>query len=157
MSTRPLFPQLHALIGDAAHSATPHLGQGAAMAVEDAIVLADELARSWQRQWPALPDAVMYLAASVTIISLLLTLASRLTDPVRKKISNADDTTLADHRLRCAALSGNMRDLTSIKAAFVAGGDAACYDVTIGSEDEGIDERSWATSFTFDLLAVFPA
>jgi hypothetical protein len=25
------------------------------------------------------------------------------------------------------------------------------------SEDEGIDERSWATSFTFDLLAVFPA
>ena len=71
--------------------------------------------------------------------------------------SNADDTTLADHRARCAALSGNMRDLTSIKAAFTAGGDASCYDVTIGSEDEGIDERSWATSVTFDLLAVFPA
>ena len=32
------------LIGDAAHSATPHLGQGAAMAVEDAVVLAEELA-----------------------------------------------------------------------------------------------------------------
>ena len=32
------------LIGDAAHSATPHLGQGAAMAVEDAIVLAEEYA-----------------------------------------------------------------------------------------------------------------
>ncbi|HWU04121.1 MAG TPA: FAD-dependent monooxygenase [Novosphingobium sp.] len=31
------------LIGDAAHSATPHLGQGAAMAVEDAVVLAQEL------------------------------------------------------------------------------------------------------------------
>lgn len=30
------------LIGDAAHSSTPHLGQGAAMAVEDAIVLAEE-------------------------------------------------------------------------------------------------------------------
>lgn len=30
------------LIGDAAHSATPHLGQGAAMAVEDAVVLAEE-------------------------------------------------------------------------------------------------------------------
>jgi hypothetical protein len=71
--------------------------------------------------------------------------------------SNADDTTLADHRLRCAALSGNMRDLTSIKAAFTASGDASCYDVTIGSEDEGVDERSWATSFSFDLLAVFPA
>lgn len=71
--------------------------------------------------------------------------------------SNADDTTLADHRLRCAALSGNMRDLTSIKAAFVTGGDATCYDVTIGSEDEGVDERSWATSFTFDVLVVLPA
>ena len=71
--------------------------------------------------------------------------------------SNADDTTLADHRLRCAALSGNMRDLVSIKAAFTATGDASCYDVTMLSEDEGVDERSWATSFTFDLLAVFPA
>jgi hypothetical protein len=71
--------------------------------------------------------------------------------------SNADDTTLADHRARCAALSGNMRDLTSIKAAFVASTDAACYDVTVVSEDEGIDERSWATSFAFDVLVVLPA
>ena len=71
--------------------------------------------------------------------------------------SNADDTTLADHRARCAALSGNMRDLVSIKAAFTAGADASCYDVTMQSEDEGIDERSWATSFTFDILTVFPA
>ena len=38
--------------------------------------------------------------------------------------SNADDTTLADHRARCAALSGNMRDLTSIKAAFTASAPA---------------------------------
>jgi len=65
--------------------------------------------------------------------------------------SNADDTTLADHRARCAALVGNMRDLTSIKAAFVAGGDATCYDVIIQSEDEGVDERSWATSFAFSV------
>jgi len=71
--------------------------------------------------------------------------------------SNADDTTLADHRARCAALSGNMRDLVSIKAAFTATGDASCYDVTMQSEDEGVDERSWATSFTFDILTVFPA
>ncbi len=33
------------LIGDAAHSATPHLGQGAAMAIEDSVALADELSR----------------------------------------------------------------------------------------------------------------
>ncbi|MDT0510243.1 FAD-dependent monooxygenase [Novosphingobium sp. MMS21-SN21R] len=31
------------LIGDASHSSTPHLGQGAAMAVEDAVVLAEEI------------------------------------------------------------------------------------------------------------------
>ena len=67
------------------------------------------------------------------------------------QFSNADDTTLADHRARCAALSGNMRDLTSIKAAFVTSTDAACYDVTVVSEDEGIDERSWATSFAFSV------
>ena len=33
------------LIGDAAHATSPHVGQGAAQAVEDAIVLADELGR----------------------------------------------------------------------------------------------------------------
>lgn len=33
------------LIGDAIHATTPHLGQGAAMAIEDAVVLADELAK----------------------------------------------------------------------------------------------------------------
>ena len=31
------------LLGDAVHATTPHLGQGAGMAIEDAIVLADEL------------------------------------------------------------------------------------------------------------------
>ncbi len=41
--------------------------------------------------WPALPDMVMYVAAGVTIISLLLALLLRLTDPVRAKISGADD------------------------------------------------------------------
>lgn len=32
------------LLGDAAHATTPHLGQGAGMAIEDSIVLAEELA-----------------------------------------------------------------------------------------------------------------
>ena len=32
------------LLGDAAHATTPHLGQGAGMAVEDSIVIAEELA-----------------------------------------------------------------------------------------------------------------
>lgn len=34
-----------ALLGDAVHATTPHLGQGAGMAVEDALVLAEELTR----------------------------------------------------------------------------------------------------------------
>lgn len=33
------------LIGDAAHATTPHLGQGAGMAIEDAVVLSEELTR----------------------------------------------------------------------------------------------------------------
>ncbi len=31
------------LLGDAVHATTPHLGQGAGMAIEDAVVLAEEL------------------------------------------------------------------------------------------------------------------
>jgi 2-polyprenyl-6-methoxyphenol hydroxylase-like FAD-dependent oxidoreductase len=33
------------LIGDAVHPSTPHIGQGAAMAIEDAVVIVDELTR----------------------------------------------------------------------------------------------------------------
>lgn len=33
------------LLGDSVHATTPHLGQGAGMAIEDAIVLAEEIAR----------------------------------------------------------------------------------------------------------------
>ena len=41
--------------------------------------------------WPALPDWVMYLAAGVTIVSMLVALAFRITDPVLRKISRMDD------------------------------------------------------------------
>ena len=33
------------LLGDAVHASTPHLGQGAGMAIEDSIVLAEEIGR----------------------------------------------------------------------------------------------------------------
>jgi hypothetical protein len=71
--------------------------------------------------------------------------------------SNADDTTLTDHRARCAALAGSMQNLAALKAVFVASGDATLYDVTPNTEDEGKDERSFATAFTFGLLTVLPA
>jgi len=44
-----------ALLGDAAHASTPHLGQGAGMAIEDSLVLAEELAR--HEEVPAALDA----------------------------------------------------------------------------------------------------
>ena len=34
------------LLGDAAHATSPHVGQGAAMALEDSVVLAEEVART---------------------------------------------------------------------------------------------------------------
>lgn len=73
--------------------------------------------------------------------------------------SNTDDTTLTDHRARCAALAGSMSidSLAGIKTAFTNSGDATLYDVTVQTEDEGVDERSWATVFTYDLLVVLPA
>lgn len=71
--------------------------------------------------------------------------------------SNADDTSLTTHRARCASIAGVMQGLSSMKAAFTASGDASLYDITPGSEDEGVDERSWATSMTFELLCVVPA
>jgi len=73
--------------------------------------------------------------------------------------SNADDTTLTDHRARCAGLVGSMSidSLPGIKTAFVNSGDATCYDVTPQNEDEGVDERSWATVFSYDVIVVLPA
>jgi 2-polyprenyl-6-methoxyphenol hydroxylase-like FAD-dependent oxidoreductase len=46
------------LIGDAAHGATPHCGQGAAQAIEDGIVLAEELNKDI-----AVPDALAAFTA----------------------------------------------------------------------------------------------
>jgi len=58
------------VLGDAAHSATPHVGQGAAMAVEDAVVLGEELSRSTsvpealERFWTRRYDRVLFVAGS---------------------------------------------------------------------------------------------
>lgn len=67
---------------------------------------------------------------------------------------SADDVTLTVHRARCAAIAGAMQDLELIQAAFVAGGDALCYDISPNAEDEGVNERSWASVFSYDVLVV---
>lgn len=41
--------------------------------------------------WPALPDPVMYLSAAAVMFALLFALWSRIDDPVRRRISSADD------------------------------------------------------------------
>ena len=45
MLTGPWHKGRVVLLGDAVHGTTPHLGQGAGMAIEDSLVLADELSR----------------------------------------------------------------------------------------------------------------
>jgi 2-polyprenyl-6-methoxyphenol hydroxylase-like FAD-dependent oxidoreductase len=47
-----------ALLGDAAHALTPNMGQGAGMAMEDAVVLAEELAKA-DRGDKSVPAALM--------------------------------------------------------------------------------------------------
>lgn len=67
---------------------------------------------------------------------------------------SADDVTLADHRARVAAIAGAMQDLEAIQAAFTANGDAHCYDCTVTSEDEGVNERCWASVLSYGVLVV---
>ena len=49
------------------------------------------IARHTGLSWPALPDPVFYLAAGLTIVSLLIALLARLTDPVLRLLSRFDD------------------------------------------------------------------
>ena len=67
---------------------------------------------------------------------------------------SADDVTLADHRARVAAIAGAMQDLEALQAVFTLQGDAHCYDCTVLSEDEGVNERSWASVLVYDILVV---
>ena len=41
--------------------------------------------------WPALPEPVVFVAVGLTFVSLFLALMERLTDPVRRLLSNFDD------------------------------------------------------------------
>lgn len=68
-------------------------------------------------------------------------------------VSNADDTSLTTHRQRCAQLVGAMTDTTTLGTAFSTDGQALFYDCTVASENEGVDERSWVTAYSYELLA----
>jgi len=51
-----------ALLGDAAHALTPNMGQGAGMAMEDAVVLAEELAIASRGEKPVPAALASYVA-----------------------------------------------------------------------------------------------
>jgi hypothetical protein len=68
--------------------------------------------------------------------------------------TSADDETEPVHRARCAAIDGAMQDLAAIKAVFASQGDGVCYDVTARQENEGVNERSWASQMPFSVLVV---
>lgn len=72
------------LIGDAAHAMTPFMGQGASMALEDAVVLADSLAEGLSVR-PASPDDVA-------------TLLSRFQERRRPRVSFVQERPLAAGR-----------------------------------------------------------
>lgn len=69
-------------------------------------------------------------------------------------VSSADDDTLAQHRQRCELVAGAMQEVSDLRDVFTAQGDAYLYDVTPVSEDEGVNERSWASIMAYDVLVV---
>jgi 2-polyprenyl-6-methoxyphenol hydroxylase-like FAD-dependent oxidoreductase len=68
------------ICGDAAHACTPHITQGAAMALEDGMVLADELRA----------DAGRSLAATLTAFSERRYPRARFVQDVSRGILNAE-------------------------------------------------------------------
>jgi 2-polyprenyl-6-methoxyphenol hydroxylase-like FAD-dependent oxidoreductase len=79
------------LLGDAAHATTPGVGQGAAQALEDAVVLANEIAGSDELS----ADLVRYesirrpRAALVLKLSRRVDAAAQLANPIGCRVRNA--------------------------------------------------------------------
>lgn len=69
-------------------------------------------------------------------------------------MSPSDDTgALAAHRLLGEKVSSAFADIAGLKAVFVSQGDATCYDVTLQGIDDGRGERTFGTTFTYEVLA----
>lgn len=69
---------------------------------------------------------------------------------------NANDVTLTTHRARAAAMVATLSDVAAMTSQFSSQGDAALYDVTVVSEDQGLDEQTgaWATVLRVSVLCV---
>jgi 2-polyprenyl-6-methoxyphenol hydroxylase-like FAD-dependent oxidoreductase len=87
------------LIGDAAHSMTAHVAQGAAMSIEDAIVLAEELTR----QAP-LPTALdRFMQRRYERCKILVNISSQLSRWERDLVADADVEGLTRQSFEVAA------------------------------------------------------
>lgn len=60
---------------------------------------------------------------------------------------------LADHRALGEKVASAFADIAGLKAVFVSQGDATCYDVTLQSIDDGRGERTFGTTFSYEVLA----
>jgi len=69
-------------------------------------------------------------------------------------VNNIDDDTETTHRNATQEVTGLMDTLATIKAAFVATGDATCYDTTFTSLNYQPGERALTTSIDYDVLMV---
>lgn len=69
---------------------------------------------------------------------------------------NANDVSLTTHRARAAAMVATLSDVAAMTTQFSSQGDAALYDVTVVSEDQGLDEQTgaWATVLRVSVLCV---
>jgi hypothetical protein len=69
---------------------------------------------------------------------------------------NANDVTLTTHRARAAAMVATLADFDAMDTQFTTQGDASLYDVSVISEDQGLDEMTgaWATVLRLSVLCV---
>ena len=70
--------------------------------------------------------------------------------------NSLDDDTLTTHRNATQDVMGVLDNVTTIKAAFTAIGDASCYDTSLTSITEGRGDRAFMTSLDYEVLIVLP-
>jgi hypothetical protein len=68
-------------------------------------------------------------------------------------MSPSDETgSLAAHRLLGEKVASAFADIAGLKAVFSTQADASLYDVTLQSIDDGRGDRTFGTTFTYELL-----
>lgn len=69
-------------------------------------------------------------------------------------VHNIDDNTESDHRNITQEVMGIVDNVTKIKAAFTAIGDATCYDTTLQSLNYKPGDRAFTSNLDYEILMV---